>query len=160
MTAATPPGTRVVPAEWWERFTARLIESLVFGVLYYILSIGLWLFFRTVGLLEAFEGQLVVVFSWLLAGAAYTAYDWWALSRHGRTFGKAIMKIRVEGGRGALLKRSLLYPGPTMVMGIPVLNLAGGIFAFVVGLFILIDKPLQRGLHDRAAGTCVVKDRR
>ncbi|MEV0586897.1 RDD family protein [Nonomuraea sp. NPDC050310] len=149
-----------MPAEWWERFTARLIEALVFGVLYYILSLLLWLFFRSVGLLEAWEGRLPGLCAWAAAGAAYTWYDWRALSGRGRTFGKAIMRIRVQGQGGALGKRSLLYPGLAMAMGIPVVNLLAGMLAFAVGLFILIDKPLQRGPHDRLAGTCVVKDPR
>ncbi|MEU0564500.1 RDD family protein [Nonomuraea sp. NPDC005983] len=158
-------GTRTytVPAEWWERLAARLIEALVFGAFYYILFITLWGVFRTVGLSGAFDGRLPGVFAWLAAGLGYTVYDWVAHSGGGRTFGKAIMGIRLapEGlPRGALLKRALVYPGPAMLMGIPVLNLLVGIFAFGVGLLILVDKPYERGPHDRLAGTRVVKDLR
>lgn len=159
--AGTPAGT--VPAEWWERLAARLIEGLVFGVFYYILFITLWGVFRTVGVLDVFDGRLPGVFAWLLAGLGYAGYDWYAVSRDGRTFGKAIMKIRVvphDVPRSALLKRSLVYPGPAMLMGIPGVNVLAGIFAFAVGMLILIDKPLQRGPHDRLAGTLVVKDLR
>ena len=124
--AATPPATGVLPAEWWERLVARVIEALVFGVFYYILFIALWGIFRTVGLLDAFEGRLPGVFAWVGAGLGYTVYDWIALSRGGRTFGKVIMKIRVAPeslpARGRL-KRALLYPGPAMLMAIPVANL-------------------------------------
>ncbi|WP_219461532.1 RDD family protein [Nonomuraea rhizosphaerae] len=158
-----PPWSDAVPAEWWERLAARLIEALVFGVFYYILFIALWGFFRTVGLLETFDGLLPGVFAWLLAGLGYTVYDWAAHSMGGRTFGKAIMRIRVSPSdlsRGALLKRSLVYPGTAMLMGIPVVNVLAGIFAFAVGMLILIDKPLQRGPHDRIAGTLVSKDLR
>jgi hypothetical protein len=73
------------------------------------------------------------------------------------------MKIRVAPGDlppRDRLKRALLYPAPAMVMGIPVVNLLAGMFVFGVGLLILIDKPLQRGPHDRLAGTLVVKDLR
>ncbi|MFD2357409.1 RDD family protein [Nonomuraea ferruginea] len=97
----------------------------------------------------------------MLAGLGYTVYDWVTLSRGGRTFGKAIMRIRVEPARlGARdrLKRVLGYPAPAIVMGIPVLNLLAGMYVFAVGLLILIDKPLQRGPHDKLAGTLVVKD--
>jgi uncharacterized RDD family membrane protein YckC len=159
----TPPQVDLMPAEWWERLVARLIEALVFGVFYYILFIALWGIFRTVGVLDAFEGRLPAVFAWVLVGLAYTAYDWWQLSRGGRTFGKAIMKIRVAPDDlppRDRLKRALLYPAPAMVMGIPVVNLLAGMFVFGVGLLILIDKPLQRGPHDRLAGTLVVKDLR
>ena len=40
--AGLPPWSDAVPAEWWERLAARLIEALVFGVFYYILFIVLW----------------------------------------------------------------------------------------------------------------------
>jgi uncharacterized RDD family membrane protein YckC len=158
-------GTRAgaVPAEWWERLAARLIEALVFGVFYYILFLALWGVFRTVGVLDAFQGRLPGVFAWLLAGLGYAGYDWSALSRGGRTFGKAIMKIHVvpdDLPRRAVLKRSLVYPGPAMLMGIPGVNVLAGILVFAVGMLILIDRPLQRGPHDRLAGTLVVKDLR
>lgn len=162
--AAMPRLTEAVPAEWWERLAARLIEALVFGILYYILFIVLWGLFRSVGIMDAFGGRLPGVFAWLAAGAAYTCYDWAAHSTGGRTFGQAVMRIRVVPSADALpregwLKRALVYPGPAMAMGIPVLNLLVGIFLFSNGLRILIDKPFQRGLHDRLAGTRVIKDR-
>jgi uncharacterized RDD family membrane protein YckC len=152
----------VVPAEWWERLAARLIEALVFGVFYYILFITLWGVLRTVGASEVVDGRLLGVFAWLLPGLGYTVYEAVALSKGGRTFGKAIMRIRVVpcDSRAALLKRALVYPGPAMLMGIPVLNLLAGIFVFGVGMLILIDKPLERGPHDRLAGSLVVKDLR
>jgi uncharacterized RDD family membrane protein YckC len=161
--AGTPPLSGPVPAEWWERLAARLIEALVFGVFYYILFIALWGIFRTVGMSEMFGGRLPGVFSWAVAGAAYACYDWQAHSRRGRTFGKAIMRIRLEPRdhpSRSLLKRALVYPAPVMLMGIPVVNLVAGMLLFGVGLLILIDKPLERGPHDRLAGTRVVKDLR
>ncbi|MFI7129116.1 RDD family protein [Nonomuraea sp. NPDC050153] len=161
--AGSPPRADAPPAEWWERLAARAIEAFVFGVFYYILFIALWGIFRTVGMLEAFDGRLPGVFAWLVAGLAYTGYDWSAHYRRGRTFGKAIMGIRLAPAHvsaWALLKRSLVYPGPVMLMGIPVVNLLAGMLLFCVGLLILIDKPLERGPHDRLAGTRVVKDLR
>lgn len=161
--AGTSPGADALPAEWWERLAARLIEALVFGVFYYILFIALWGIFRTVGMLEVFDGRLPGVCAWFGAGLAYACYDWHAHSRHGRTFGKAIMRIRLAPRKlppGAALKRALVYPGPLVLMGIPVVNLLAGMLLFGVGLLILIDKPLERGPHDRLAGTRVVKDLR
>ncbi|MEV5504475.1 RDD family protein [Nonomuraea fuscirosea] len=161
--AGTAPRPDAAPAEWWERLGARLIEALVFGVFYYILFIGLWGFFRTVGMAEVFGGRLAGVLAWAVAGLAYAGYDWQAHSRYGRTFGKAIMRIRLAPQglpAGALLKRALIYPAPLMLMGIPVVNLLAGMLLFGVGLLILIDKPLEQGPHDRAAGTRVVKDLR
>lgn len=161
--AGTPQVPDAPPAEWWERLAARLIEALVFGVFYYILFIALWAILRTVGMSEMFGGRLPGVAGWAVAGLGYAAYDWRAHSRRGRTFGKAIMRIRLEPARRParkLLKRSLVYPAPLMLMGIPVVNLLTGMLLFGVGLLILMDKPLERGPHDRAAGTRVVKDLR
>ncbi|GAA3696681.1 hypothetical protein GCM10022224_073050 [Nonomuraea antimicrobica] len=151
------------PAEWWERLAARLIEALVFGVIYYILFIVLWGVFRTVGGLDVFDGRLPGVLAWLVGGLGYAGYDWRAHCRRGRTFGKAIMRIRLApAGLAplALLKRALVYPAPVLLMGIPVANLLAGMLLFGVGLLILVDKPLERGPHDRLAGTRVVKDLR
>ncbi|MEV4292320.1 RDD family protein [Nonomuraea bangladeshensis] len=159
----TAPRADTLPAEWWERLGARLIEGLVFGVFYYILFIALWGVFRTVGWLELFDGRLPGVGASLAAGAGYTGYDWWAHSRGGRTFGKAIMRIRLSPeapASRAALKRALVYPGALMLIGIPVVNLLAGMLLFAVGLLILMDKPLERGPHDRLAGTRVVKDLR
>jgi uncharacterized RDD family membrane protein YckC len=161
--AATPPRTDTRPAEWWERLAARLIEALVFGVFYYILFIALWAIFRTVGMLDVFGDRLPGVCSWFGAALAYAGYDWHAHSRHGRTFGKAIMRIRLAPSElppRAALKRALVYPAPLMLMGIPVVNLLAGMLLFGLGLLILMDKPLERGPHDRLAGTRVVKDLR
>ncbi|SEG80471.1 RDD family protein [Nonomuraea solani] len=161
--AGTPSRVEAPPAEWWERLAARLIEALVFGVFYYILFITLWGIFRTVGMPEAFGGRLAGVLAWAVAGLGYAGYDWWAHSRHGRTFGKAIMRIRLAPGDvppRTLLKRTLVYPAPLMLMGIPIVNLLAGMLLFGVGFLILIDKPLERGVHDRVAGTRVVKDLR
>ncbi|MER7504733.1 RDD family protein [Nonomuraea pusilla] len=161
--SGTPSGAGPVPAEWWERLAARGVEVLAFGVFYYILFIALWGLFRTVGASDVLGGRLPGALAWFGAGLGYALYDWAALSRAGRTFGKAIMRIRVapEGlPPRTLLKRSLVYPGAIMLMGIPVVNLLAGMLVFALGLAILIDKPLQRGPHDRLAGTRVVKDLR
>src|SRR5690606_42033121 len=97
--AVTPPRVDLVPAEWWGRLVARLIEALVFGVFYYILFIALWGVFRTVGVLDLFEGRLPGVFAWVFAGLGYTVYEWYALSPGWPTLGTAILLLRIEPGR-------------------------------------------------------------
>ncbi|MFE3452705.1 RDD family protein [Nonomuraea sp. NPDC059194] len=163
---APPPGVRAVPADWWERLVARSIEGLVVGVFYYILFIAAWALWRTVGLLAVYGDWLPGFSAWLVVGLAYAGYDCLAHYRRRRTFGKAIMKIRLAPAPGRRLsladlsKRALLYPGPLVLVEIPVVNLVVGILVFAVGLSILIDKPLQRGLHDRWAGSLMIKDPR
>ncbi|GAA2664153.1 hypothetical protein GCM10010412_039360 [Nonomuraea recticatena] len=159
-------GAPAVPADWWERLAARSIEALVIGVFYYILFIAAWGLLRTVGLLDSFEGRLPGLFAWLVVGSGYAAYDCLAHYRHGRTFGKVIMKIRLAPAPGRALtradlaKRAALYPGAMVLVGIPGVNLLAGILAFAVGLSILIDRPLQQGIHDKAAGSRVIKEAR
>lgn len=159
-------GAPAVPADWWERLAARSIEALVIGVFYYILFIAAWGLLRTVGLLDSFEGRLPGLFAWLAVGSGYAAYDCLAHYRRGRTFGKVIMKIRVAPAPGRALtsadlaKRAALYPGAMVLVGIPGVNLLAGILAFAVGLSILIDRPLQQGIHDKAAGSRVIKEAR
>lgn len=163
---APPPGVPAVPADWWERLVARSIEALVVGVLYYILFITAWGLLRTVGLLEVYGDRLPRLLAWLAVGLGYAGYDCLVHYRRRRTFGKAIMKIRLAPAPGRrlgpedLAKRALLYPGPIALAGIPGANVVVGILVFAVGLSILIDKPLQQGLHDRWAGSLVIKDPR
>src|SRR5690606_13733398 len=138
---------------------ARVIEALVFGVFYYILFIALWGIFRTVGVLGLFEGRLPGVCAWVLAGLGYTVYDWVMLSRGGRTVGKSIMRFRVETGELGERDRTvrvLGYRAPAIVMGIQVLIPLAAMFVFVVVMLIIMDKPPQRGPHDKLAGTLVV----
>ncbi|MEZ0077003.1 RDD family protein [Planotetraspora sp. GP83] len=165
--APLPPGAPAPLAEWWERLVARIIDNVIFGVAYAILSAILTSIFRpsVADLLENPAGTLFLpgFLAALIAFGAYAAYDYTLHSKDGQTIGKKVMKIKVVGVGGApldssaLMKRSALYPGVLALYGIPVLYYLAGAFAFVTGLFILIDKPLQQGLHDKVAGTVVVK---
>jgi uncharacterized RDD family membrane protein YckC len=138
-------------------------------VLYYILFSMFWAVFgpedrMAVRIEEGGVHTLLLgLAAWLIAGIAFAAYDVVLHSRHGRTLGKRLLRIElvpVAGGvltTAAVLKRAVVLPGSMAAMGIPVLNLLAGVFVFAVGLFILIDKPCQQGLHDKTAGTMVVK---
>ncbi|WP_315967788.1 RDD family protein [Planotetraspora sp. A-T 1434] len=153
--APLPPGAPAPLAEWWERLVARIIDSLIFGVVYAILSV----------ILTAITGGAVLagILAGLIGYGAYAAYDYTLHAKDGQTIGKKVMKIKLAGVGGApldssaVMKRSVLYPGVFALYGIPVVGFLAGAFAFVTGLFILIDKPLQQGLHDKVAGTVVVK---
>ncbi|WP_067181166.1 RDD family protein [Microtetraspora niveoalba] len=153
--APLPPGVPAPLAEWWERLVARIIDTLVFGVAYLILS-AVFVF----GTGGSFLGGFL---SALIAYGLYTAYDYVLHSKDGQTVGKKIMKIRVVALGGApldssvVMRRSAVYPGVLVLYGIPVLGLLASLFALVTGVFILVDKPLGQGLHDKVAGTVVVK---
>ncbi|MFF4772065.1 RDD family protein [Microtetraspora fusca] len=153
--APLPPGVPAPLAEWWERLVARIIDTVVFGVVYLILTTIL-VFGGGGSFLSGFIPALI-------AYGAYTAYDYVLHSKDGQTIGKKIMKIRVAALGGApldssvVMRRSVLYPGVLVLYGIPVVGLLGSLFALATGVFILVDKPLSQGLHDKVAGTVVVK---
>jgi len=77
------------------------------------------------------------------------------MHRSGQTLGKKIMKIRIVPAdpgarltRGMAAKRYLIeYVGGTFVP----------FFSYLDGLWQLWDKPYQQALHDKVAGTVVVK---
>jgi uncharacterized RDD family membrane protein YckC len=74
--------------------------------------------------------------------------------RTGQTIGKRVLKLKIvpvdpaaERTRGMLAKRWLVEQGGALIP----------FFSYVDGLWQLWDKPLQQCLHDKAAGTVVVK---
>ncbi|MBG0814520.1 RDD family protein [Planomonospora sp. ID82291] len=145
---------------------ARIIDAVGFVALYWILSLSFY------SLLATDEGRasdpraLPGLFAGLIAFGGYTLYDYVLHARDGRTIGKKLMRIRLapyggaDPGRAGLMGRAALYPGVLLTAGIPAVNLLAAVLGFAGALFILMDKPLQRGPHDRLAGTVVVKDLR
>ncbi|WP_275410528.1 RDD family protein [Microbispora corallina] len=167
--APLPPGVPAPVAQWWERWVARIIDTIIFSIVYFILSM---IFNAAFGPKVSVNGLSVEAsgsvflpgfLAALIAYGAYAAYDYVLHSKDGQTVGKKVMKIRVlprDGGAldsSALLKRSLLYPGVLALYGIPVVSWLAAIFVLVTAILIITDKPLQQGLHDKIAGTIVVK---
>ncbi|MDF5758937.1 RDD family protein [Spongiactinospora sp. TRM90649] len=171
-TASPEHDPKVVPAEWWERMAARIIDAVPFVVLYYILFTVFWALFGPAHPMSpAVEGAaahspLPRLIAWLIVGTAFALYDVVLHSRYGRTLGKHVLRIRLipaDGGvltTASVVKRAAMLPWPMAVMGIAVLNLLAGMFLFAVGLFILVDKPRQQGLHDKVARTMVARSPR
>jgi uncharacterized RDD family membrane protein YckC len=105
------------------------------------------------------ESQLwafLFVFGW---GVLLFFYDWLYLIAWGRTIGKMMVGIKVvdaaNGGRlsqGQVIGRSALFCLPQSV---PCL---GHLFSAIESMVVLGDER-QRALHDRAAGTLVVRTR-
>ncbi|MEU8268088.1 RDD family protein [Sphaerisporangium sp. NPDC049002] len=165
--APLPPGVPAPLAEWWERLVARIIDGVIFGIVYAILTAILTSIFRpsVADILANPTGSLVLpgLLAGIIAFGAYAAYDYVLHSKDGQTIGKKVMKIRLAAlGGGPLdsslvMKRSAIYPGVMALYGIPVLGWLASLFILVLGVLILIDKPLQQGLHDKLAGTVVVK---
>jgi uncharacterized RDD family membrane protein YckC len=139
-------------------------------VAYFILtSIFTALFFTSFG----FGGlALIIALPTVIAGLLYAGYDFYMHHyRNGQTLGKLVMKTRLvapDGGKPdqiTLLKRAAIYPGVTAVVGLlgfidvfgNLLGLVVAVFTLVDGIFVFTDLPLRRALHDKWAGTLVIK---
>ncbi|GII52474.1 hypothetical protein Pth03_08630 [Planotetraspora thailandica] len=169
--APVPPGAPAPLALWWERWVARIIDFIIFFVVYYILLSILNSIFKPsfADLLQNPTGTLFMPYflAGVIAYGAYTAYDYVLHSKDGQTLGKKVMKIKVVGVGGAaldssaLMKRSALYPGVMVLMALvgasSLFNFLAGILMLVIAVMVVADQPLHQGLHDKVAGTIVVK---
>ena len=103
--------------------------------------------------------DVVLVFNAALALTALV-YETLLVGFFGRTVGKIVMGTRivrrVDGGRvswWSALQRSLV---PVVASSVPQAGFVLGPMVYVFAFF----SPLRQGVHDRAAGTVVVMDRR
>jgi len=163
-------------AEWWQRLVARIIDGVGFLIVQSILGS---IFYALFG--PSFEdGTFLVTGSWILpavlsgvvSGLLYAGYDVYMHSKFGATAGKLVLKLKLAqvdrqpATQAVIIKRALLYPGVFALTGL----IAGlGLFAFGLGswllvvvtvadgIFLLIDQTSRQSLHDRLAGTVVLK---
>ncbi|MBC6456420.1 RDD family protein [Actinomadura sp. HBU206391] len=163
-----PPPADPTLAEWWQRLVARIVDTVIIGLV--VLPLWIWLYVWYFGLpypetaagepdLEAALRQELAFFGLsLLIGLVQAVitffYDWLQQGRSGQTVGKRVMKTRVvalpdraplTGGTAA--KRAGAY---AVAGQIPVLGLLDV-------LWHLWDRPHRQCLHDKFAGTVVVK---
>jgi uncharacterized RDD family membrane protein YckC len=163
-------------AEPWQRLLARIVDTVVISLI--TLPPLFWfLIWELRQLPAAFPADLetpsdidrvtqmeftFLGYSALLALASalvYFLYDWLQHARWGQTIGKRIMKIKVVAisdrtpvTGGAAAKRAAIQVLAPQVPGV-------GIFGLVDTLWLLWDKPNRQCLHDKFAGTVVVKTR-
>lgn len=171
---ATPDGQPL--AGWWHRVLARLID----GLLALVLTTVLVMLTVTPELSAELEDFVfdpdplrvvpVVVEDWILrlglmTAAAAIAYEVLLVKFFGGTVGKLVtgLRIRLRDEPGlptwrAVLVRSAVYQGPNLLSSLlPVLGFLG-LFTLINVLWPLWDGNKQ-ALHDKAAGTNVVKKR-
>ncbi|WP_204058461.1 RDD family protein, partial [Microbispora corallina] len=170
-----PPGAPAPLAEWWQRLVARIIDGVIVGVPFLIISAVITAVVVTTGNYDLSTGAVTAPSGYFLAsllialisGLVMIAYEFLMLRMRGQTVGKIVMGIRVVPVGGSLGPEGLpvdaagkrvgvLY-GPQVLRWIPVVGWLLGIFALVNVLWLLWDKPLQQTLHDKAAKTIVVK---
>ncbi|MFC0861781.1 RDD family protein [Sphaerimonospora cavernae] len=173
--AAIPPGAPAPLAEWWQRLVARLIDGVIVGIPFFIISAVITAIVVTQGSynlrtgvrIEPSGAFLAAMLIGIVSGVIMIAYEFLMLKMRGQTFGKIAMGIKVVPVGGTLneaglsqdvaVKRAGVLYGPQLLRWIPIVGWLLGIFALLNVLWLLWDRPLQQALHDKAAGTLVVK---
>ncbi|MDT7638681.1 MAG: hypothetical protein QOC83_2969 [Pseudonocardiales bacterium] len=165
-------------ADWWQRLAARLIDGFGFLIVQQILSsvfyalFGPSFGFDATGFRVSGSWILPAVLSGVVSGLLYAGYDVYMHGKFGATGGKMLLKLKLAqvdrqpATQMVIIKRALAYPGVFALVGV----IAGlGLFAFGLGslllvlvtvadgIFLLVDQRSRQSLHDRFAGTVVLK---
>lgn len=150
------------PAGIGRRLAARLIDYVLVGVFAFgfLLLVAMLLAIGGVDTSqETSEAEdtvwgLLLFFGW---GPALFFYDWLFLIAWGRTLGKMLVSVKVvratDGGpltQGQAVGRSAFFGLPQTFLCV------GHLFTLVECLVALSDQN-QRALHDKAAGTLVIR---
>jgi uncharacterized RDD family membrane protein YckC len=160
-----PPVGR--PGELLDRFLARLIDGIILGVVYFVLSaifgsIFLTGFTNTVSELLIYYVVLSVI--WVAIAIGYFAL---MESSRGQTFGKMALKLRTFGPGGGnptmeqAIKRNAFY-GLNLVQIIPVIGwIVGPLLSLGAVIWIAVginnDSARRQGPHDQFAGGTYVQ---
>lgn len=135
-------------AEPSQRLVARIVDTLIVGVP---------LATAATGMFSPQAAMAPVVFA-----AVFFVYEAVQLALWGQTVGKRLTGIKVvsaAGGRpraSQVLARAAIYALPPAVRPLPVLNVLAAIF-WLADAGLVFERPYRQTLHDRAAGTIVVR---
>ncbi|MFG1998729.1 RDD family protein [Spirillospora sp. NPDC048911] len=137
-------------AEPGQRLLARIVDTLVVG-----LPVAMVV-------REALPGQEAeVVLPPAVAGVLFL-YEWLQLAAWGRTIGKrfaGIQVVRMNSGKPGVwrtFQRSVAYSAPIALRPVAILGVLAGLF-WVVNAAAMYEGGQRQALHDRLAGTLVVK---
>jgi uncharacterized RDD family membrane protein YckC len=167
--ALTPDGRQL--ADFGNRLLAYLLDSVIVGVVAAVLVAPLMSWFTTRQLTPAISdpgadpgavfAELLVPLLLIELGVMlailgiYGVYYVESIYRSGRTLGKKAVGLAVvplapgaRMTRAMVIRRFLVQVGGGMIVPL---------FTYVDGLWQLWDKPYQQTLHDKAAGTVVIK---
>ena len=137
-------------AEWWQRLLARILDSLVLGVVLVPLSL------LTAGNGPTLLGQNVVV---MIVGAILLfVYDTVQHATWGQTIGKRALgtKVVAISDRGPITSGAAASRAAVYGLVPNLIPCLGTLFALLNALWLFWD-PNRQCLHDKAAGTIVVK---
>lgn len=159
------PGPQHVPDQPLASFGARLVAR---AIDYFLIAVTAFVFFVVMIIVvmilsgtsefsdaSANAWALLFFFGW---GTLIFFYDWLYLAAWGRTLGKMIVGVKVvDSVDGSKLTQSQAL-GRSAMFGLPqTLPLVGNLFALGESLAMLGDS--RQALHDRGAGTKVVRTR-
>jgi uncharacterized RDD family membrane protein YckC len=167
-------------AEWWQRLLARLVDDVLLVILTSpVWIVGLLPLFRRIQRLasqypdlsqpaaaQAFDSNMSQLMServgmFLLIGAGIGVisfgYDWLQHGLWGQTIGKRIMgtKVVTADTRSPISGQAACGRAAVYAL-VPLVPSLGGLFALINESWLLWDQRRQC-LHDKAAGTVVVK---
>jgi uncharacterized RDD family membrane protein YckC len=167
-------------AEWWQRLLARLVDDVILVILTSPVWIaGLLPLFRRIQRLasqypdlsqpaaaQAFNDSVSqqmagMVGTFLLIGAGIGVisfgYDWLQHGLWGQTIGKRVMgtKVVTADTRSPISGQAACGRAAVYAL-VPVVPSVGGLFALINESWLLWD-PRRQCLHDKAAGTVVVR---
>jgi uncharacterized RDD family membrane protein YckC len=144
-TGGTPPGRATqAPGQLLPRFGARIIDSLIIGIVGGPLGLALDFGFVWVAL------QAVLVFAYFVLLDTYV----------GTTAGKRLLGLRVIGPTGAKpeIGQAANREAFTLLGAIPYIGGLLGLIAWIVIAVTINSSPTRQGKHDEfAGGTQVVK---
>ncbi|ASU82503.1 RDD family protein [Nocardiopsis gilva YIM 90087] len=163
---AAGSGPHPAPAGFGVRLGARIIDYLALSVFAFVFFILVTLVFSAVNP-AGFEADLsqdyydvwglLWVFGW---GLLLFFYDWLFHIAWGRTLGQLTLSLKVvraaDGGRlsqGQAVGRAAIFGLPHSVLCV------GHVWVLVDCAFAGSDSHLGQSLHDRAAGTMVIRTR-
>lgn len=152
-----PPGAvrrDLVPVSFGLRFAAWLLDNLIIGV---PLAIAL---FVTVDWDAIDSGDVLEIPAWyyLAVSALGLAYHTLMVGRWGRTVGKmatGITVVRASDGSAPGYDVAGVRALVLLLNNIPYLSL--GAVVLIVSVIMMFSSPRRQALHDRAAGTMVVR---
>jgi uncharacterized RDD family membrane protein YckC len=104
---------------------------------------------------------------WVLAFGIALAYFWVLPAVWGATLGKLALGLRVVSAtdrsrvsvRAAGIRAGLFLLGPALFLLLPQVEVLGGLLWLADGLVLLMDHSRMQCLHDRLAGTVVIRKR-
>jgi uncharacterized RDD family membrane protein YckC len=135
-------------AEPSQRLVARIVDTLIVGVPLATVATGPY---------SPQAALAPVGFA-----AVFFVYEAVQLALWGQTVGKRLTGIKVVSAAGGRLRasqalaRAAVYALPPAVRPVPVLNVLAAIF-WLADAALVFDRPYRQALHDRAAGTIVVR---